>query len=458
MGPSRFMVMFASLSVLAAASPISAQTVATIYSFNGTSSSGNPAYVAPAQGRDGKLYGTTWGPSGSDGSVFRVRVAGLENQTHTFGGTDGSNPTVGLTLATDGNFYGTTYNGGSNNYGVLFKIAPNGAYTVLHEFSNGSDGANPIAPPIEASDGNFYGSTSGTGGASTIYQYKPSGVFSTILSLSQSQGLYALGALLEGSDGNLYGAAELGGANGCGTLFKLTKSGTLLWSYSFQCTDMGYAPNSGLLQATDGNFYGTTIYGGTGQRCGTVFRLDQRGTVSVVYAFNGLPDGCDPYGIVQGTDGNLYGTTLGGGKGADGQGTLFQLTLDGAHTIVHYFGVAAGQPYAPPTQDTNGSFYGTTWGDGHYGYGTVYSLNMGLVPFIAFVRPNARVGGTAQILGQGLIGTTNVTFRGIAATSFTVVTDTYMTAVVPSGATTGNVVVTTPGGVLTSNVSFRVVN
>ena len=126
------------------------------------------------------------------------------------------------------------------------------------------------------------------------------------------------------------------------------------------------------------------------------------------------------------------------------------------HSILHYFNVAGNFPFAPPTQDTNGKFYGTTYQGGRYGYGTVYSLDMGLGPFVSFVLPAGRVGQQVQILGQGLTGTTSVSFGGVPATSFNVLRDTYMTAVVPSGAATGPVVVTTPTGSLTSNVSFRV--
>jgi uncharacterized repeat protein (TIGR03803 family) len=134
------------------------------------------------------------------------------------------------------------------------------------------------------------------------------------------------------------------------------------------------------------------------------------------------------------------------------------MTLSGTYTVLHRFGSGGATPSSGVLQDTNGTFYGTTYAGGRYGDGTVYSLNMGLGQFTTFVQPTAAVGGTAQILGQGLTGTTSVTFNGLAATSFTVITDTYMTAVVPSGATTGKVVVTTPGGALTSNVNFRITN
>jgi uncharacterized repeat protein (TIGR03803 family) len=187
-----------------------------------------------------------------------------------------------------------------------------------------------------------------------------------------------------------------------------------------------------------------------------VFKLNQSGKVSVLYAFKNIPDGANSEsGLALGTDGNLYGTTGYGGKGNGG--TLFQLTLTAAHKILYYFGVKGETPLGTLVQDTDGKFYGTTYAGGRSGVGTVYSLDMGLAPFVTFVQPNGKVGRTAQILSQGLTGTTSVTFNGIPATSYTVVNDTYMTAVVPTGATTGPVVVTTPSGTLTSNKSFRVI-
>jgi uncharacterized repeat protein (TIGR03803 family) len=435
--------------------PATGQTVSTLYNFSGQNSSGSPAGVVLAQGHDGKLYGTTYGPSGSAGSIFRVTTSGVETQLYTFG-SDGTNPTGGLTLATDGNFYGTASAGGASNNGVLFMLSPNSVYTVLHEFAGGTDGAIPDTPPIEASDGNLYGTTLGIGGASTVYKFTIGGSLSTIYTFSQTSGEYA-GALVQGTDGNLYGTAELGGTGTCGTLFKLTTAGSLLWSYSFPCGLGGFLPFS-LLQANDGNFYGTTLGGGVGIGCGTVFKLNQQDHVSLLYAFKNVPDGCEPFGLVQGTDGNLYGTTFDGGKGSSGgNGTVFQLTVSGTHTILYDFGANGKSITAAPMQDTNGNFYGTTESGGKFNNGTVYRLNMGLGPFITFVQPTGIVGQTAQILGQGLTGATGVTFNGVPATSFKVGTDTFMTAVVPTGANTGKVAVTTPGGTLTSNVSFRVI-
>lgn len=228
MRPSRFlMVMIVSLAALEMAVSSHAQTVTTLYSFTGTDSSGNPGLGALAQGRNGKLYGTTVGPSGADGSAFAITTSGHASQLYTFG-SDGANPWAGLTLGADGYYYGTASTGGANGNGVLFKLSPTGDYSDLHDFAGGADGAKPFSPPIQASDSNFYGVTFGTGGASTVYRYEPDGTFTTIYNFDSAHGQQVLVPLIQGSDGNLYGVASFGGTSNCGTIFKLATSGAPL--------------------------------------------------------------------------------------------------------------------------------------------------------------------------------------------------------------------------------------
>jgi uncharacterized repeat protein (TIGR03803 family) len=224
------------------------QTVNEVFSFSNANSSGSPA-GPPTQGRDGKIYSTTNGFGRTvvtDGAVFRLSTGGKWTDLHSFTGPDGQNPVAGLTLAYDGNYYGTTSGGGSANSGVLFKIAPTGAYTVLYQFTGGSDGSFPAAPPILASDGNLYGTNEGgTNNNGTIYKYSPtSGTFTTILNLNSdgSQGSFIEAPLVQGADGNLYGTAPAGGASGCGTIFKVSTAGTLLQVYSFPCGAGGNIP------------------------------------------------------------------------------------------------------------------------------------------------------------------------------------------------------------------------
>jgi uncharacterized repeat protein (TIGR03803 family) len=225
-----------------------------------------------------------------------------------------------------------------------------------------------------------------------------------------------------------------------------------------------------LIQAADGNLYGTTTLGGNGCNtyggCGTVFRITPQGKLTTLYAFHGT-DGAGPYaGLVQATDGNFYGTTAYGGTDAPdcagACGTVFKITPGGELTTLHYFAFTEGEfPDGSLLQATNGVFYGSTHSGGDStcnppgGCGTVFSLDTGLGPFVSFVRNPAKVGQTFGVLGQGLTGTTSVSLNGTPAT-FRVLSNTFLEAVVPAGSTTGPVTVTTPGGTLSSNVPFHV--
>jgi uncharacterized repeat protein (TIGR03803 family) len=432
------------------------QTVNHVYSFTTQGSSQYPQEVTLSQGRDGKLYGTTLG--NTKPSVFRITTADVFTEVLAFPSVTGVD--TAPTLATDGNFYGTTVGGGDEPLGVLFKLTPTGTYSVLHKFAGGFDGAHPAAPPFQASDDSLYGTTSGDSSGSSVYRYTLSGVFSTIHQLTNSEGQNVVAPLVQGADGNLYGTASIGGANGCGTIFKISAKGVVLQVYSFPCGVGGNAPGFGpLLLATDGNFYGTTQLGGSLNK-GTIFKLTPDFQVSILYSFvgfeNGKMDGSTPVaGLVQATDGNLYGAT--GEGGAANMGTLFQISPTGTYKSLYSFRFKTGKfPEGALVQHTKGLLWGTASQGGANGLGTVFALDMGLGPFITFVQHTGKVGQTAQILGQGFTGTTSVTFNGVPASSFTVGNPAYLRAVIPSGATTGPVVVTTPKGTLTSNGNFVV--
>jgi uncharacterized repeat protein (TIGR03803 family) len=273
--------------------------------------------------------------------------------------------------------------------------------------------------------------------------------------------------LVQATDGNFYGVTENGGFAGCpysevgcGTVFKMTAAGTLTTLYKF---DGEGQPDSPLIQATDGNLYGTTFDG-------AIFRVTLAGDLTTLYTFSRLGQfETDPGGVIQATDGNLYGPTFYGGNEITcyppvGCGTLYQLTLGGVLTNLHNFDFTnGGGPQIEMLQSTTGIFYGATYFGGKNtdpcqgdGCGTVYSLNTGLGPFVTFVCASGGVGHTSQILGQGFAGTTSVTLNGTPAI-FTVVSETFINATVPTGATTGYVTVTTPTGTLTSNVPFHVI-
>ena len=392
-----------------------------------------------------------------------------------------------MTLGTDGDFWGTT-EGEDFNAGNIFKMTAAGKVTNFDNAFGGTndvDGFAPVAPPVQGMDGNFYGMTSyggnrgictyGDAGCGVIYRITASGKFKVIYTFNQTNGANPDDALILGTDGNFYGTTELGGTFGTtfensGVVFKITPSGkyTVLHVFCSQtnCTD-GANPLAGLVQGTDGNFYGTTEYGGTGTggfRQGVVFKITPAGKFTVLYNFCSLAsctDGNNPYGgLVQATDGNFYGTTLGGG--ANNIGTIFQITPKGKHTVLHSFenttGALFGQePEVTLIQNTNGILYGDTYAGGTAvgGLGVFYSFNIGLKPFASMVAWYGKVGQSIEILGQGLKGTTAVSFNGTSAT-FSVVSDNYLTAAVPSDTTPGLVTVTTPGGTLTSNRKFLV--
>jgi uncharacterized repeat protein (TIGR03803 family) len=296
--------------------------------------------------------------------------------------TDGSQPQAGLIQARDGNFYGTTYAGGKNSKGTVFKITASGTLTTLYplcSLSSCVDGAQPYAK------------------------------------------------LLQGADGSLYGTTSSGGKFNKGTIFKITTAGKLTTLYSFctlaSCAD-GQTPLGALIQATDGNFYGTTFLGGANNQ-GTIFRFKLPATLTTLYTFckeAGCSDGANPIaGLMQNTNGEFYGTAMDGGSTA--------FNCDGAGNG----GTAAG-------------------------CGTVFSLSVGLNPFISLLSTSGKVGSKVGILGQGFDPTSVVKFNGVTATTKTLTGTTYITATVPAGASTGYVTVTTGATTLTSTQKYLVHN
>lgn len=467
-------------SAMAIAAP--AQVFTTLWRFNKTDGA-NPVFGPLVQGVDGGLYGITLsGGAYGLGTVFRL-ASGSFRTLHSFNQTDGASPYGAIVQAVNGHFYGTTEQGGTNDGGTVFEITRNGALTTLYNFctrAGCADGEYPIGALTQAIGGSFYGTTAqgGANNAGTVFKITPEGTLTTLYSFCTQtnckDGQTPMAGLVQGLDGNFYGTTYEGGTSnggscqlGCGTNFKITPTGVLTTLYSFceqgNCAD-GANPEGGLVQGTDGKFYGMTQLGGTGgcvDGCGTVFRMSSHGALSTLYSFCS-DSSCGQHsfaGLVQATDGNFYGTT--GYGGAHNSGTLFEITPDGEMTVLYSFCsqencTDGGIPEAALTQVTDGNFYGTTYNGGRRDRGTAFRISTGLGPFVTFVRAAGKVGRIGPILGQGLTGTTNVSFNGSPA-SFTVVSDTLIKATVPVGATTGYVTVTTPGGTLTSNVPFHVI-
>jgi uncharacterized repeat protein (TIGR03803 family) len=355
---------------------------------------------------------------------------------HTFCGgggcgslaTDGYLPAGRLIFGTDGSLYGTTQFGGVFqgvfNSGTIFRITRSGSYKILHVFSGNSntgDGANPAAGLIQASDGNFYGTTmsGGTSGIyGTVFKMTHSGAVTVLHSFTSSNdpdGAQPESTLVEASDGNLYGTTYSGGANGSGTAFRISKSGVFKKIYDFTqaAGNVGFRPMAGLIQASDGNLYGTAWEGGGPTQVGSIYQLTLTGAATLEAGFDGQTTGSSPVDApLQGSDGKLYATSPnGGGPNASGaQGTL----------------VVLSSSLAPP------------------------------IPTVSSFSPTkAKVGKKVTVSGTVFVGATAVTFKGTSAT-FVVNASGFVTATVPAGATSGPISVTTAGGMATSKNNFTV--
>jgi uncharacterized repeat protein (TIGR03803 family) len=370
---------------------------ASLYSFtNGNDGAYPVAGLVP--GNDGYFYGTTRGGAKGYGTVFKISSGGSLTSLYAFtNGNDGAEPEAGLVLGSDGSFYGTT-RAGANYYGTVFKISPSGSLTSLYAFTDSDDGADPEAGLLLGKDGNFYGTTTffGDEGSGTVFKVSPSGSLTTLYFFSD-YGEVPEAALVQGSDSNFYGTTTFG-VNGYGTVFKISASGAFASLYSFTNGDDGAYPEAALVQGGDGNFYGTTSGDSTGSGpsiYGTVFKINVGGALTNLYLFSSGNDGNNPEGgLVQGSDGNFYGTTFSTAANAT-QGTVFELSDSGAFTILQSLTASGvdGVGINRLVQGGDGNFYGTTYGGGAYGgfgYGTVFkiSANGALTSLYSFTGGN----------------------------------------------------------------------
>jgi uncharacterized repeat protein (TIGR03803 family) len=466
------------------------------------------------QGADGNYYTTTFaGGSGACpddvegltpgcGAVVKITPAGVFSVLYSFP-LDSSNnttpngmyPVAGLVQAPDGNFYGVASGGGSSGTdfcqpvtgifgcGTIFKLTPNGTLTLLYSFCGGygcgslaTDGADPRGRLVYA-NGYLYGTTQQGGvyngyyNSGIIFRISLSGTYEIVHIFSgccgTGDGESPSAGLTLGSDGNLYGTTQWGGTSGNGTVFKMTPDGTVTILHSFLSDDPnGTEPLGALIEASDGNLYGTCYSGGASER-GTVFRISKTGVLKKLYDFTTASGnaGYNPQaGVIQASDGNLYGTA--GGGGGDDIGTIYQLTLGGVATLEASFGGPSGySPVGALLQGSDGRLYVTTPDGGGVNSngvsddGTIDAFSASLpLPkpgIVRFAPASGTVGAKVKISGGPYIGATAVTFNGTAAT-FKVKGSEFITATVPAGATSGPISVTTPGGTAKSKVTFTV--
>ena len=318
-------------------------SLTNLWEFTGGNDGANPS-SGLVQGSDSKFYGTTaWGGANGLGTVFRISPSGsLTNLWEFTGGNDGASPQSGLVQGSDSNFYGTASYGGASGNGTVFRINPGGSLSNLWSFTGGNDGANPMAGLLQGGDGNFYGTTYGSGSGpspnGTVFRISPSGSLTNLWSFTGgNDGSYPWAALVQGSDSNFYGTASYGGAYGAGIVFRISAGGSLTNLWSFTGGTDGATPQAGLVLGSDSNFYGTTSSGGA-SGSGTIFRISPSGNLTNLWSFTDCADGANPMaGLVQGSDSNLYGTTYGSGNGPSSYGTVFKLSVSSALPPVAMF-------------------------------------------------------------------------------------------------------------------------
>lgn len=367
---------------------------------------------------DGLFYGmTNTGGTYGYGTIFKMTSSGtITIIRHLNGATDGGTPTGELIKGFDGNFYGMTNTGGSTGYGTIFKLTPAGVYTVMRSFTYATDGTNPKGHLVQGKDSVLYGITYGGGtyGYGTIFKITTSGSFSVLRHFNKTaDGGQSYSSLVEGRDGNLYGLTYYGGTYGYGTLFKITKAGVFTVLRHLNGTTDGGYPQGDIIQGSDGNIYGSCYSGGS-KGNGTIFKMTTGGVYTVLRNLAASTDGGNPYGVLyQNSDGVLYGLNRTGG--AYTSGTAFKITTVGAFTLLHSFSPATegGTPNGGFVKGNDGNFYAMLNTGGQYGFGTAFRMTSAgtvtvLVPFNGAKNGNTPMESLLKAKDSAYYGTTSV--------------------------------------------------
>jgi uncharacterized repeat protein (TIGR03803 family) len=452
-----------------AAVPAKAQTPTSIYTFPDASTNACEPEDNIVQGRNGSMYGIgeSCGTNGG-GAVYKISPAGAESVIFNFP-SGWSSCFSGLTLGRDGNFYGTCFTTPTGN-GSIFKLTPAGVFTDLHDFTGVNGDTEPLYAPIQAADGNFYGTTGyNPFSCGNVYQMTPAGVYKNLHTFSGSD-CGPASSLIQASDGNLYGTLYNCSINGSGPgcVYKISPAGVFKEVYGFAFAT-GYAPCTGVIQGKDGKLYGATNQGGA-NNFGNIYNLTTAGVHTVLHDFVQATDascvdnvGRTNVNLLQVTDGNFYGVN--GAYGPNGNGSIYKLTSAKVFTAFLFPNppVEGNLPLSTLIQHTNGLIYGTTPSGGSIpclpcSQGTFFKVSTGDVPFVK-LEPSEQagnVGAKVGMFGQGFSTASVVKFGGVASTSVTLEGTTYLTAVVPAGAHTGAVTVTTGATILTSSKTYKV--
>ena len=465
------LTLLAVVVLFAGAVPAQAQTPTVLYRFAGFNGDGCVPRGNIVQGRDGNMYGGSSTICGGPGSaaIYKISPAGAESLLFIFPFNWTNCGGAGLTLGNDGNFYGACESGNpATGMGSIFQLTPAGVFTDLYDFTGANGDSLPVYPPIQGVDGNFYGVTGNESQVcGNIYKLTPAGVYKNLHTFVFNNSECHSSNLVQASDGNLYGTlAECPGVSVLGCVYKISTAGVYKIIHNFALTT-GNVPCTGLIQGKDGKLYGATNEGAA-NNFGSIYKLTTTGVFTDLHDFVQTTDascvdnaGRTNVNLLQVTDGSFYGVN--GAYGPTGEGSIYKLTPANVFTAFLFPTnppVDGAAPLATLIQNTNGKAYGTTpvGGQGAATVGTFFSVATGDAAFVNLepTQKTELVGAHVGMFGQGFSSASVVKFGGVASTSVTRSGSTYLTAVVPTGAHTGVVTVTTGATTLTSPQTFKV--